>query len=148
MTIKVLGYAAQSAAAPLAPWPFERREPRADDVLIDILHCGVCHSDLHMARNDWNWSAFPLVSGPQGVGGGGPVGGAAPARRGASLCWPAWATGGIADTQELLDFCGAHGLVADIETIRMQDINRAFERLQASDVKYRFVIDMASLAEG
>ena len=147
MTIKVLGYAAQSAAAPLAPWPFERREPRADDVLIDILHCGVCHSDLHMARNDWNWSAYPLVSGHEIVGRVRRVGGAVTGFAAGDLVAGS-AIGGIADTQELLDFCGAHGLVADIETIRMQDINRAFERLQASDVKYRFVIDMASLAEG
>ena len=54
--------------------------------------------------------------------------------------------GGISETQEMLDFCGAHGIVCDIETIRMQDINAAYERMLRSDVKYRFVIDMASLA--
>jgi len=53
--------------------------------------------------------------------------------------------GGIAETQELLDFCGRHGITADIEVIRMPDINRAYERMLKSDVKYRFVIDMASL---
>lgn len=53
--------------------------------------------------------------------------------------------GGIAETQELLDFCGEHGITADIEIIRMQDINEAYKRLLKSDVKYRFVIDMASL---
>lgn len=52
MTITVLGYAAQSTAAPLAPFRFERRDPRPDDVSIEILYCGVCHSDLHMAHND------------------------------------------------------------------------------------------------
>ena len=55
--------------------------------------------------------------------------------------------GGIAETQEMLDFCGAHGIHSDIETIRIQDINEAFERLLTADVKYRFVIDMASLKE-
>ena len=53
--------------------------------------------------------------------------------------------GGIAETQELLDFCGQHGITADVEMIRMQDINEAYERMLKSDVKYRFVIDMASL---
>jgi uncharacterized zinc-type alcohol dehydrogenase-like protein len=53
--------------------------------------------------------------------------------------------GGIAETQELLDFCGEHGITADIETVKIQDINEAYERMMKSDVKYRFVIDMASL---
>ena len=53
--------------------------------------------------------------------------------------------GGIQETQEMLDFCGEHGITADIEMIRMQQINEAFERMAKSDVKYRFVIDMASL---
>ena len=53
--------------------------------------------------------------------------------------------GGISETQEMLDFCGEHGITADIEVIKIQDINEAYERLLKSDVKYRFVIDMASL---
>jgi uncharacterized zinc-type alcohol dehydrogenase-like protein len=53
--------------------------------------------------------------------------------------------GGIAETQELLDFCGKKGIVSDIEVINIQDINNAYERMLRSDVKYRFVIDMASL---
>ena len=53
--------------------------------------------------------------------------------------------GGIAETQEMLDFCGEKNIVADIELINMQDINNAYERMLKSDVKYRFVIDMASL---
>ncbi|MBL0926122.1 MAG: NAD(P)-dependent alcohol dehydrogenase [Phycisphaerales bacterium] len=53
--------------------------------------------------------------------------------------------GGIAETQEMLDFCGRHGVMCDIELIRMQQINEAYERMLRSDVKYRFVIDMASL---
>jgi len=53
--------------------------------------------------------------------------------------------GGIKETQEMLDFCGEHGLTSDIEVIRMQDINEAYGRMLKSDVKYRFVIDMASL---
>jgi uncharacterized zinc-type alcohol dehydrogenase-like protein len=56
--------------------------------------------------------------------------------------------GGIAETQEMLDFCGEHGITADIELIAIQDINTAYTRMLKSDVKYRFVIDMASLAKG
>jgi len=55
------------------------------------------------------------------------------------------AIGGIRETQEMLDFCGQHGIVADIERIRAQDLDAAYARLLKSDVKYRFVIDMASL---
>ena len=55
------------------------------------------------------------------------------------------AIGGIAETQEMLDFCAAHGIVSDIEIIPIQKINEAYERLLKQDVKYRFVIDMASL---
>jgi len=53
--------------------------------------------------------------------------------------------GGIEETQEMLDFCAKHNLVSDVEIIPIQKINEAYERLLKSDVKYRFVIDMASL---
>lgn len=56
------------------------------------------------------------------------------------------AIGGIAETQEMLDFCGKHNITADIELINIQNINEAYERLLKGDVKYRFVIDMASLS--
>lgn len=55
--------------------------------------------------------------------------------------------GGIKETQEMLDFCGEHDVVCDIEIINIQDINEAYDRLQKSDVKYRFVIDMKSLKD-
>ena len=57
------------------------------------------------------------------------------------------AIGGIRETQEMLDFCGTHGITADIEMIEIQQINEAYERLLKSDVRYRFVIDMASLKQ-
>jgi uncharacterized zinc-type alcohol dehydrogenase-like protein len=53
--------------------------------------------------------------------------------------------GGIAETQEMLDFCAQHDITSDIEMIAMQDIENAYERMLKSDVKYRFVIDMATL---
>ncbi|HSI82542.1 MAG: NAD(P)-dependent alcohol dehydrogenase [Candidatus Methylacidiphilales bacterium] len=55
--------------------------------------------------------------------------------------------GGIAETQEMLDFCAEHGITSDIEMIRIQDVNTAYDRLLKSDVKYRFVIDMQSLKD-
>jgi uncharacterized zinc-type alcohol dehydrogenase-like protein len=54
--------------------------------------------------------------------------------------------GGIRETQEMLDFCADHGITSDVETIPIQKINGAYERLLKGDVKYRFVIDMASLS--
>jgi uncharacterized zinc-type alcohol dehydrogenase-like protein len=56
--------------------------------------------------------------------------------------------GGIPETQEMLDYCAKHGVEADIELIKMQDINEAYQRMVRNDVKYRFVIDMASLKGG
>ena len=53
--------------------------------------------------------------------------------------------GGLPETQEMLDFCAEHNIVCDIETIAIQQINEAYERMLKADVKYRFVIDMASL---
>jgi len=53
--------------------------------------------------------------------------------------------GGTVETQEMLDFCAEHNIVADVELINMQDINEAYERMLKNDVKYRFVIDLASL---
>jgi len=66
--ITSLSYAAQSAQTPLAPFTFQRREPRPKDVVIDILYCGVCHSDIHQARDEWGGSTFPMVPGHEIVG--------------------------------------------------------------------------------
>jgi len=66
--IPVRGYAASDATHPLGPFNFERREVSAHDVLIDILFCGVCHSDLHQARNEWGGSIYPMVPGHEIVG--------------------------------------------------------------------------------
>ncbi len=56
--------------------------------------------------------------------------------------------GGIRETQEMLDLCAERGVVSDVEVIRIQDVNEAYERTLKSDVRYRFVIDLASLREG
>ena len=70
-------------------------------------------------------SAFPLILGRRSLSGS-PI-------------------GGIAETQEMLDFCGKHNITADVEVIPIQKVNEAYERMLKSDVKYRFSIDMASL---
>ncbi|MDI9246349.1 NAD(P)-dependent alcohol dehydrogenase [Marinobacter sp. CHS3-4] len=62
------GYAAQSADSKLAPMDFDRREPRPDDVSIEIDYCGVCHTDIHFAQNDWGVSQFPVVPGHEIIG--------------------------------------------------------------------------------
>jgi uncharacterized zinc-type alcohol dehydrogenase-like protein len=66
--IKSNGYAAQNAKSPLAPFQFERREVGPDDILIEISYCGICHSDIHQARNEWGGSQFPMVPGHEIVG--------------------------------------------------------------------------------
>ena len=72
--------------------------------------------------------AFPLIMGRHSLAGSG--------------------IGGIAETQEMLDFCGQHGLTSDIEVIAMKDVNHAYERVVRGDVRYRFVIDLATLNQG
>ena len=63
-----IGYAAQTPTSPLAPMTFERRSPRPDDVAIEILYCGVCHSDIHQARNEWGIAVYPLMPGHEIIG--------------------------------------------------------------------------------
>lgn len=65
---KAISYAAHSAKDPLVPYTFERREVGSKDVQIEILFCGVCHSDLHTARNEWQNSVYPVVPGHEIVG--------------------------------------------------------------------------------
>ena len=61
-------YAAPSVKAPLAPYSFDRREPGENDVLVDIQYCGICHSDIHQARDEWGGSMFPMVPGHEIAG--------------------------------------------------------------------------------
>ena len=68
MTTKAFGYAAHSATSRLAPFHFERRDLKPDDVMLEILYCGVCHSDLHQARDNWKNSIYPMVPGHEIIG--------------------------------------------------------------------------------
>jgi uncharacterized zinc-type alcohol dehydrogenase-like protein len=61
-------YAARTATSPLAPWSLQRRDPGPRDVQLEILYCGVCHSDLHQARNEWHNTIYPCVPGHEIVG--------------------------------------------------------------------------------
>jgi uncharacterized zinc-type alcohol dehydrogenase-like protein len=70
------GYAAQNAQSALAPYNFSRRDPGPTEICVEILYCGVCHSDLHMARNEWGSSVYPMVPGHEIVGRVSAVGGA------------------------------------------------------------------------
>ncbi len=66
--IQAHGFAAQNATDPLGPYSFERRDPGPEDVVVEIEYCGVCHSDIHQARNEWGGSMYPMVPGHEIVG--------------------------------------------------------------------------------
>jgi uncharacterized zinc-type alcohol dehydrogenase-like protein len=66
--LEARGWAAFDAKSPLRPFQFQRREPGERDVLIDILFCGICHSDLHQVRNEWAGTKYPIVAGHEIVG--------------------------------------------------------------------------------
>jgi uncharacterized zinc-type alcohol dehydrogenase-like protein len=66
--MKSHGYAAHDAKSPLVPYSFDRREPGANDVVIEIAYCGVCHSDIHQVRDEWGGSIYPMVPGHEIVG--------------------------------------------------------------------------------
>ena len=66
--IETRGYAVEGPEAQFAPFTFERRELGANDILVDIQYCGVCHSDIHQARGEWGNSIYPMVPGHEIVG--------------------------------------------------------------------------------
>ncbi len=66
--MRTIGYAANAKASPLKPHVFERREPRPNDVCMEVLYCGICHSDLHMVNDDWGMAVYPMVPGHEIVG--------------------------------------------------------------------------------
>ena len=68
LAINAQGYATQSATSELIPFKFQRRDPRPSDVAIEILYCGVCHSDIHSARNEWGGTQYPFVPGHEIIG--------------------------------------------------------------------------------
>src|SRR5205807_1584270 len=253
MTRKTPAYGVRAAKGPVARMSIERRDPGPHDVAIEILYCGICHSDVHKVNDDWGTTHFPVVPGHEIVGrvvsqgtsasrfregdlaGVGclvdscrvcpecraghemfcekgvtftfdslePDGktwtyggysthivvderyvlripkGLDPARAAPLMCAgittysplrnfgtmvlvglpPAGVPldpfalvhgnkrlagsniGGIPETQEMLDYCGKHGVAADVELIKANQINDAYARMGRGDVRYRFVID-------
>ena len=146
-------YSAASATSGLALTTIPRRDPGEHDVKIEILFCGICHSDLHHVRNDWHDRRPTVYLNLLHRDGNITLVGA-PAKRLAvdafSLLFGARSLsasliGGLAETQEMLDFCSAHNITSEVEIIPIQKVNEAYDRLLNADVKYRFVIDMASL---
>src|SRR5688572_18141597 len=67
-TLETKGYAVSAPDAKFEPFTFERREPQASDVVIEILYSGICHSDIHQARDEWGGSIYPMVPGHEIVG--------------------------------------------------------------------------------
>src|SRR5437764_1453312 len=238
VSMEIPAYGATAAKAPLEPLKIERRKPGPHDVEIEILYCGICHSDVHKVNDDWRGTHFPVVRGHEIVGRVGGVGlgglGHMKVRLAASrsarvtvlstsrdkekdvsrlgakhfvatkepssldplqgrfslimdtvsaphdlnkqltllrnfgtmvlVGLPPSAAqldaftlvhgnrriagsniGGIPETQEMLDYCGKNGIVADVEVIKPDQINDAYKRMERGDVRYRFVIDAASL---
>uniref|UniRef100_A0A0D3H6M2 cinnamyl-alcohol dehydrogenase n=1 Tax=Oryza barthii TaxID=65489 RepID=A0A0D3H6M2_9ORYZ len=166
-----VGWAARDDSGVLSPYSFSRRAQKDDDVTIKVLYCGICHTDLHIVKNDWGNAMYPVVPGHEivgvvtGVGAGVTkfkagdtvgVGYFVASCRGCEpLELPAYAivpggkgitgncVGGIRDCQAMLDFAGEHGITAEVEVIKMDYVNTAMERLEKNDVRYRFVIDVA-----
>jgi alcohol dehydrogenase (NADP+) len=68
LVINTRAYGTRAANAPLGPMQIQRREPRAQDIQIDILYCGICHSDIHTARNEWQNTVYPCVPGHEIIG--------------------------------------------------------------------------------
>lgn len=66
--VHAIGYAAKTSSSELKPYEFERRQPKANDVLIDIQYCGICHSDVHQARNEWKNTVYPCMPGHEIIG--------------------------------------------------------------------------------
>ena len=134
---KAKAYSAASAKSPLAPTTIPRRDPGEHDIQIEILFCGICHSDLHQVRNEWSAmpTFYPCVPGHEIVGRVTKVGSAV----------TKFKPGDLAAVGCMVDSDGKHNITADVEVIPIQKVNEAYERLSHADVKYRFSIDMASL---
>ena len=152
-------YSVASATSPLTSARIQRRDPAEHDVQIEILYCGVCHSDLHQVRNEWSGAlptVYPCVPGHEIVGRVTKVGSAVSKFKAGDLA----GVGCMLDSDRTCPQCQAgleqycpnviytYNLPESTwaaSPIPIQKINEAYERLLKSDVKYRFSIDMKSL---
>ena len=124
---KAKAYAAANATSPLVPFTIPRRNPGEHDInaYIQLLGRDGNITITGSPNKPYAVSAVNLLFKRRSISG--------------SLI------GGIAETQEMLDFCGKNNITADVEIIPIQKVNEAYDRLSRADVKYRFSIDMASL---
>lgn len=99
--IETKGYAAHGPETALVSFSFERRDVGANDILIDIQYCGICHTDIHQTKGEWGNSVYPMVPG--------------------------------------------RNIKSDVEIIPITKVEEAYDRTLRADVRYRFVIDMATL---
>lgn len=150
--ISARGYATHGPQSALHAFAFEREEQRERDVQIQVLFCGVCHSNIHQAKNEWSNTVYlPLLKRDCTLVVVGALEVMAPVnnqqvafhRRSISGSL----IGSIAETQEVIDFCARHGIGPDIEMLRIQDLNEAYARIEQGEIRFRYLIDMASLAE-
>ncbi|KAK3040839.1 hypothetical protein RJ639_029183 [Escallonia herrerae] len=167
--VKAIGWAARDQSGVLSPFKFSRRATGINDVTFKVLYCGIGHTDLHLIKNDWGMSKYPLVPGHEIVGIVTKVGSKVQKFKVGDKCdgklvlvgapgkpleLPVFpllsgrkivagsAIGGIKETQEMIDFAAKHKITADVEVIPIDYVNMAMERLAKADVKYRFVIDI------
>jgi uncharacterized zinc-type alcohol dehydrogenase-like protein len=146
----VKSYAAPSATQPLAPFEFSRRDLRPHDVLIDIRFCGICHSDIHQVRSEWGPALYPMVPGHEIVGVVAEVGkqvkGFKPGDKAGVGCMIDFCRECAECKEGYEQYCGHpvftyNGYEKDGKTLAQE----AYARVIKGDVKFRFVIDMASL---
>ncbi|PPD84509.1 hypothetical protein GOBAR_DD18555 [Gossypium barbadense] len=159
--VKTFGWAARDPSGHLSPFTFSRRVTGEEDVRFKVLYCGICHSDLHSIKSEWGSSNYPMVPGHEivgevtevgskvekvkvgdKVGVGCMVGACHSCDRRKTMAGSG--IGGMKETQEMIDFAAKHNIKADIEVISMDYVNKAMERLEQADVRYRFVIDIGN----
>ncbi len=137
---KCKGYAAKAARAALAPFEFERREPRENDVVIDIKYCGICHSDIHQARNEWSdyqeECIFPMVPGHEIAGVVTAIGGKA----------TKYKVGDKVGVGCFVDSCRncEHPLIRLIDFLNWDELNVASDAVLRTEIKHLLCLPDAS----
>ena len=117
--INARGFAAKHSFSNPKLVAFKRSAAQGTEIESEVLYCGVRHSDIHQVKNEWKNTVYPCMPGHEIVG--------------------------RVDTQEVLDFCAKHGTGRDIQVIPADELNDAYDRVEKGEVRFRYVIDMASL---
>ncbi|KAJ0039922.1 hypothetical protein Pint_27745 [Pistacia integerrima] len=153
---KAFGWAATDPSAVFSPFTFSRGAMGENDVTFKVLYCGICHSDLHMAKNELGeFCTYPLVPGHEIFGIVTEIGSKAalstmdgiidtekppglpvfPLLMGRKIVG-GYASGGMKETQEMLYFASQHNIAAYIDVIPMEYLNTAMDRLVKGDIRY------------